>query len=266
MPLSEAGRARRHEAAVSVAREAGALALAFFRDRATLAIESKGPHDLVSRADRAVEALIRERLGAAFPDDRIVGEEEGGEPGAHHWYVDPIDGTQNFLHGLPQFVVSLAFVEDGRTMAGAIHDPNTGETFAARRGHGATCDGRPMRVSAVAAIGDAVIGVGHTPRHAPERYLEPLAAVIRAGAQTRNLCCAALQLAWVADGRIDATWDPYLLAWDVAAGLLMVEEAGGAAQPFVPGRGGPHADALLAGTRPLVAALQAIGAGRPDPR
>lgn len=263
MSLPDSERARRLDVARAAAREAGALALSFFRDRAALAVESKGPHDLVSRADRAVEALIRERLGAAFPDDRIVGEEAGGTPAARFWYVDPIDGTQNFLHGLPLFVVSIAFIEDGRTEVGVVHDPNTGETFSARRGAGAFCDGRRMRVSDVAEIQAAVIGVGHTPRHALERYLEPLAVLIRAGAQTRNLCCAALQLAWVADGRIDATWDPYLLAWDVAAGLLLVEEAGGEAQPFMPGRGGLHADALLAGTRPLVAALRAFGAGAP---
>ena len=104
----------------------------------------------------------------------------------------------------------------------------------------------------------AVLGVGHSPRHPAQRYIDAVSAVVGAGAQTRNYCCAALQLAYVADGRLDATWDPYLLDWDVAAGILLVEEAGGSAVPFVPGRLGPSADRLLAGNSALVEQLRPL--------
>lgn len=258
--------ADRLDTARRIAVEAGTLARRFFEDRGTLAIETKGPQDLVSRADREVEALIRTRIALDFPQDRVLGEElgEGVETsgpesagpesaGAHTgWVVDPIDGTQNFLHGIPQFVVSIAYRERGETRVGVIHDPNTGETFWAAAGKGAFRDGRPMRVSGVAALASAVIGVGHSPRHPPLEFNRVITTLVDAGAQTRNYCCAALQLAYVADGRIDATWDPYLLDWDVAAGLLLVREAGGDALAFRPGAGGPFADRLLAGTGDLV--------------
>ena len=152
-------------------------------------------------------------------------------------------------------MVSIAYRRDGVTELGVIRDPNTGETFAARRGGGATRDGAPIRVSGADRLEQAVLGVGHSPRHAAGRYVDAVAAVVAAGAQTRNYCCAALQLAYVADGRLDATWDPYLLDWDVAAGILIVEEAGGVAAPFRPGRLGPSADRLIAGNAGLVERL-----------
>ena len=243
--------------ALTAAEAAGTLARAYFERRSELAIETKGPQDLVSVADRAVETAIRETIAAAFPDDPLVGEEHGGDSSDADtgWVIDPIDGTQNFLRGIPQFVVSIAYRRAGRTEIGVIRDPNAGETFAARRGGGATRDGTAIRVSGVGELGRAVLGVGHSPRHPAGRYVDAVAAVVGAGAQTRNYCCAALQLAYVADGRLDATWDPYLLAWDVQAGILIVEEAGGTAAPFVPGRLGPWADRLIAGNSGLVERL-----------
>jgi len=241
--------------AIAAAAAAGTLARSYFKRRAELAIETKGPQDLVSIADRAVETSIRDIIAAAFPDDPLVGEEHGGDAADTGWVVDPIDGTQNFLRGIPQFVVSIAYRRAGITEVGVIRDPNAGETFAARRGHGASRDGAPIRVSGIDALDRAVLGVGHSPRHAATRYVDAVAAVVAAGAQTRNYCCAALQLAYVADGRLDATWDPYLLDWDVAAGILLVEEAGGTAVPFMPGRLGPSADRLVAGNAGLVARL-----------
>lgn len=244
----------RVEIARHAALEAGRLARRFFDTREALTVEAKGPQDLVSMADREVEALIRREIGRDFPDDRILGEELGDSGGSAStgWVVDPIDGTQNFLRGIPQFVVSIAYRVDNETQLGVIRDPNAGETFWAVRGGGAFRDGAPIRVSGVARLADAVIGVGHSPRHAPSAYNATVAALVDAGAQTRNYCCAAIQLAYVADGRLDATWDPYLLDWDVAAGILIVEEAGGAAAAFMPGRAGPHADSLVAGNAGLL--------------
>ena len=248
----------RLDTARRAAESAGRLARRFFENREALLVEAKGPQDLVSAADREVEALIRQEIARDFPGDRVLGEEFGdgeggvGDEGATGWVVDPIDGTQNFLRGIPQFVVSIAYRAGGTARVGVIHDPNAGETFWARAGGGAFRDGRSVRVSDVARLEDAVIGVGHSPRHPPEAFNRTITALVEAGAQTRNYCCAAIQLAYVSDGRLDATWDPYLLDWDVAAGMLIVSEAGGAGVPFVPGRKGPHADTLVAGTPALL--------------
>lgn len=247
--------AARLRIALTAAEAGGALARSYFERRAELVIETKGPQDLVSVADRAVETAIREVIADSFPEDPMVGEEHGGAAVETGWVIDPIDGTQNFLRGIPQFVVSIAYRRDGRTELGVIHDPNAAESFAARRGGGATRNGTAIRVSGAGTLERAVLGVGHSPRHPAERYIDAVTAVVGAGAQTRNYCCAALQLAYVADGRLDATWDPYLLDWDVAAGILLVEEAGGSAVPFVPGRLGPSADRLLAGNAELVKQL-----------
>ncbi len=244
--------------AQAAAAAGGALARGYFERRAELAVETKGPHDLVSVADRAVETAIREAIAAEFPDDPLVGEEHGGDAAETGWVVDPIDGTQNFLRGIPHFVVSIAYRRGGRSEVGVIHDPNTGETHSARRGKGAFRNGTAIRVSGIQTFDRAVLGVGHSPRHAATLYSDTVAAVVSAGAQTRNYCCAALQLAYVSDGRLDATWDPYLLDWDVAAGILLVEEAGGTAVPFEPGRLGPSADRLIAGNAGLVEALRPL--------
>ncbi len=247
---------RRLTGAAAIAREAGHLACRYFERRADLAVEFKGPQDLVSAADRAVEELIRSRLTALFPQDSVVGEEAGGQVASRVWVIDPIDGTQNFLRGLPWFCVAMALVVDRRTELGIIYAPATDELYTARRGGGAFLNGEPIRVSDCVDLKDAVIGVSHSPRHPPERFLEPFALMLRAGAQTRNLLTAALQLAYLASGRLDAAWDPHLMPWDVLAGILLVEEAGGAAASYrlCPdfSKGAP----LLAGTAPLVRALQ----------
>ncbi|HYG89082.1 MAG TPA: inositol monophosphatase family protein [Azospirillum sp.] len=247
---------RRLAAGAAVAREAGRLARRYFERRADLTVELKGPQDLVSVADRAVEELIRARLAALFPEDAVIGEEAGGLAASRVWVVDPIDGTQNFLRGLPWFCVVLALMVEGRTELGIIYDPNTDELYTARRGGGAFLNGEPIRVSGCSELSRAVVGVGHSPRHPPQRFLEPFTRVIEAGAQTRNLLTAALQLAHVACGRLDATWDPHLLPWDVLAGILLVEEAGGAAAPYRLRPDFSGGAPLLAGTAPLVKALR----------
>ncbi|WP_029008713.1 inositol monophosphatase family protein [Azospirillum halopraeferens] len=239
-------------AGAAVAREAGRLARRYFDRRGDLRVETKGPQDLVSLADRAVEDLIRTRLAALFPGDAMVGEEGGGTAGRRVWVVDPIDGTQNFLRGMPWYCVVLALVEDGRTDLGIIYDPNTDELFTARRGGGAFLNGEPIRVSGCSDPAAAVVGVGHSPRHPPDRFLIPFTHLLEAGAQTRNLLCGALQLAHVACGRLDATWDPHLLPWDVLAGILLVEEAGGAAAPYPLRPDWSGGAPLLAGTPALV--------------
>ncbi|MDX1655193.1 MAG: inositol monophosphatase, partial [Candidatus Competibacteraceae bacterium] len=136
-------------AAREIVREAGALARCHFHNLASLTVEAKGHQDPVSEADRAVERLIVERIRARFPQDTVLGEEYGGRPGRAVWVIDPIDGTANFLRGLPFFCVSIAFVEDGVIRVGVIFDPVRDELFSAREGGGACCNDRPIRVSRV---------------------------------------------------------------------------------------------------------------------
>lgn len=225
----------RLRAASAMVKEAGAAALRHFRARERLAIERKGPQDLVSIADRESEALIRARLAAAFPGDAILGEEGGGSEAPRLWVVDPIDGTANFLKGLPYWCVAVAFVADGATRLALTYDPIHDELFSARRGAGATCNGRPMRV-AVRTLDTACIGFSHNFKTPPEPYLEAMRRLLEAGVDHRRMGSAALTFAHLADGRLDAAIAFRTNAWDVLGGLLLVEEAGGLATPFLDAR------------------------------
>ncbi len=241
-----------------LSREAGERALAFFRERAALTIEFKGPQDFVSRADRDVEAFIRTEIAAAFPDDAFLGEESAGDAPASGrlWIVDPIDGTTNFLRGLPYWNVSIAFVEDGVRVLGAVCDPVHGEVFHARRGHGAwrvdAAGLHRLQAAATPTLLGATVAVGHHDRH-PEPWFAAVRDALQAhGAAYRNFGAAALQLAHVADGRLDAFIERELSAWDAMAGLLLVDEAGGRTAPF-PGPAGLAARAPVIASGPGVA-------------
>jgi myo-inositol-1(or 4)-monophosphatase len=233
---------------------AGALALEFWREREKLVVELKGPQDFVSRADREVEAYIRGEIAAAFPDDAFLGEETAAEfdgDTARLWIVDPIDGTTNFLRGLAYWNVSIAYVENGTRMLGAVHDPAQDELFHARRGGGAwRTDARGEHRLAAAttpALRGAVVAVGHHDRHPDPRFVAIRDGLMGAGASYRNFGAAALQLAHVAEGRLDVFIERELSAWDAMAGLLLVEEAGGYAAPF-PGPAGLTAKAPVVAT------------------
>jgi myo-inositol-1(or 4)-monophosphatase len=234
MPLSA-----RYIAALDIARSAGTLARKFFSQRETLVAEQKGAQDFVSRADRAVEELIRSRLAAAFPQDAFFGEETAAafkDETDHVWVVDPIDGTHNFLRGQRYYCVSIAYVENGQREIGAVYDPEHDELFHARRGHGAWVEraGGDLRLqsSACSDLADALICVGHHDRQPDPRVLALRHALMDAGVATRNMGAGALQLAHVAAGRFDGFIELSLNAWDAMAGLLLVEEGGGYAAPF----------------------------------
>jgi myo-inositol-1(or 4)-monophosphatase len=202
-------------------------------------------------ADRTVEKLIRERLGEAFPEHGIYGEEGTRErlEGEFRWYVDPLDGTTNFAHGFPQFCVSLGLehrdvqrssafeaTQDGTLVAAVIYDPMRDELFTAERGRGARLNGKPMRVSRVPELAEALIATGFPSRkrhdspniHFYQEFTLRSHGVRRAGS-------AALDLAYVAAGRMDAFWEFNLNPWDTAAGILLVEEAGGRVTDFAGG-------------------------------
>ena len=224
--------------AAAVVREAGQLARDFFTRREQLEIEHKGMQDLVSIADRQVEEVIRTRLAAAFPGDGIMGEE--GEtieppPGAGSWVIDPIDGTANFLRGVPYWSVALAYVEDGRTEIGVTYDPVHDELFAAARGRGTTRNGRKVRVSGCSDMRRAIVGSTFTFKMNIQDYADLIRGILQAGADHRRLGSTALMMCHVADGRLDGCATLYCNSWDIIGGLLLVQEAGGAASDFLDG-------------------------------
>ena len=249
----------RYGLACDIARRAGALALDYFRNRERLTIELKGPQDFVSRADRDVETLLRREIARAFPDDRFLGEETAADfAGAIDacWVVDPIDGTHNFLRGVPYWNVAIAYVEHGRVRIGVVLDPVSGELYRAMRGDGAWCDEpsgtSQLHVAPTRTLAGAYVALGHHDRAPSARYLEIRRRMMKRGVAMRNFGAAALQLAHVARGRLDAFIELSVSLWDVAGGLLIVEEAGGHAAPFAPTT--PTAKAACLACAPGIAA------------
>jgi len=226
------------ETARETALEAGALLLNYFDRR--VEYELKGEFDLVSQADHASESLIVERLRSRYPAHTVVAEEGRGAAGdsPYCWYVDPLDGTTNFVHGFPVFCVSLALARENELLCGIIYDPLHRELFEAERGAGARLNGRRIQVSRVARLNDSLAATGFPSR---KRHLNVnvhfyyQVAMVSHG--VRRAGSAALDLAYVACGRLDAFWEFGLNPWDMAAGILLVEEAGGRVSDM---RGAPH--------------------------
>ena len=195
-----------------------------------------------------MEALIRTRLAGAFPSDSMLGEEDGGELGAHAWIVDPIDGTINFVHGVRYWCVSIAFVVDGERRIGVIYDPSLDELFWAVRGGGAFCGDTPIRASSCMRVDQSLLCAGYVPRHSLTEYQQLERRLYEAGAAVKDMGAGALMLAHVAAGRFDAFIEPHMHPWDALAGLLLVEEAGGRTYLY------PGAEGLAAGGSVVAAA------------
>jgi myo-inositol-1(or 4)-monophosphatase len=211
-----------------------------FGEVAQLQVSRKGPADFVSNADRAAERTILEELQKARPGWGFLLEEQGeipGEPGAPRFVIDPLDGTSNFLHGIPHFAISIAAEKDGVVEAGLIYQPLTDESFWAERGRGAWLQNARLRVSGRRELADCLVATGVPFRgHGDQQqFLAILSAVIPEVAGVRRFGAASLDLAWVAAGRFDGFWEQGLSEWDVAAGILLVREAGGFVTDF---RGG----------------------------
>ncbi|MGC2854482.1 inositol monophosphatase family protein [Novispirillum sp. DQ9] len=202
-----------------------------FGELEQLQVSVKGVADFVSQADLRAEKIIRAELSKARPGFGFL-LEEGGEvegDGQHRWIVDPLDGTTNFLHGIPHFAISIALEKDGEIVAGLIYNPVTDEMFTAEKGGGAFFSGRRMRVSARRKMDEAVIatGIPHKGRGDHDAYQPQIKRIMAQTAGVRRFGSAALDLAWVAAGRYDGFWEWGLSPWDSAAGVLMVKEAGG---------------------------------------
>lgn len=226
--------------AVKAARRAAAIINRAAPDLDLLTIKRKGAHDYVSEVDQLAEQAIVETLLEAYPDHAILAEEGGAKGDSEYiWIIDPLDGTTNFLHGFPQYAVSIALQQKGVLQQAVIYDPTRNELFTATRGRGAYLNDRRLRVSKQTRLEDALIGTGF-PYHDfsyMEAYLKMFQELMQKTAGLRRPGAASLDLAYVAAGRYDGFWEAGLKQWDMAAGVLMIQEAGGLVTDFDGGEG-----------------------------
>jgi myo-inositol-1(or 4)-monophosphatase len=238
--------------AVMAARRAGAVLGRNFNKRHKLTVEMKGHNDFVSSADLAAEAAIIEVIHKHYPDHAIHAEESGisGESD-HVWIIDPLDGTTNYLHGFPVFAISIGLQINGRLEHAVVYDPMREELFTASKGEGAQLDGRKIRVSGNKDLDRALIGTGFPFRQADSEmgpYLEMLGKVVKNTSGVRRPGAAALDLCYVAVGRLDAFWETGVQPWDLAAGTLIIREAGGIVSALDGGENHLETGHVLAGT------------------
>lgn len=247
--------------AVRAARRAGEIIVRGLNRLHRLEVHAKGQNDFVSEIDMQAERDILETIHRSYPDHAILAEESGAHEGRRDseftWIIDPLDGTTNFLHGFPQFAVSIGIQRRDRIEHAVVYDPLRQELFTASRGEGAQLDGRRIRVSRHAGLERALIGTGFPYRsnlHWLDAYMEMLKSVTKATAGIRRPGAAALDLAYVAAGRLDAFWEIGLAPWDTAAGSLLITEAGGMVSTL---SGAPylHGGHILAGTPKVYAPL-----------
>lgn len=238
------------------AEKAGKALIRDFGEVEQLQVSRKGPSDFVSQADLRSERILREELSRARPDFGFLMEEGGGTAGrdaSARWIVDPLDGTTNFLHGLPHWAISVAAERDGELVAGVVYDPVKDEMFWGERGGGAFVNSQRLRVSARRRLEDALLATGipfrgHGDAEAFERQLRRVMPKV---AGVRRFGSAALDLAYVAAGRFDAYWEQDLKPWDVAAGLVLVQEAGGYVSEIGGGRNPQSGESVLAANQAL---------------
>jgi len=240
----------RIDAAAKAVLAAGGLVRERFGERDGLEVEEKARNDYVTTTDRESEELIVSMLTGAFPDIPVMGEEGGGRAGERiFWVIDPLDGTTNFIHGYPQVGVSVALIEERRPVIGATYDPLREELFTAARGSGAFLNGRRMSVSSERSIGSSLLGTGFPFRNYAylDTYLETFRDLFLRCRGVRRAGAAVLDLAHLAAGRLEGFWELCLKPWDMAAGALMIEEAGGAVSDFFGGGGYLSSGNIVAG-------------------
>ena len=216
--------------AVRAARGAGTIIARNAERLDRVEVERKGDNDFVTEVDRMAEQEVIQTLKRAYPSHAVIGEESGGDADRDYvWVVDPLDGTTNFVHGFPHFAVSIALLYRGTVDVGVVYDPMRDELFTAKRGGGATLDGRRLRMTQRRGLEEAIIGTGF-PFKYPEHltpYMGMFEDVLRRAGDIRRTGSAALDLAWVASNRMDGFWEIGLNPWDIAAGTLFIREAGG---------------------------------------
>lgn len=237
--------------AIKAARRAGAIINRASFDLDKLTVRSKQHNDFVSEVDHAAEDAIIATLKEAYPQHAILAEESGASGESDYvWIIDPLDGTTNFLHGFPQYCVSIGMAHKGVLTHGVVYDPNRNELYTASRGAGAFLNDRRIRVSKAIQLKEALIGTGFPFRQLDQldRYLGMFRAVSHLAAGVRRPGSAALDLAYVACGRYDAFWEMGLSQWDMAAGALLIKEAGGLVSDFEGGENYLEKGQIVAGT------------------
>lgn len=250
----------RLETASRLIREAGAHALRLFRKPHELRIKEKGLHDQATNADSEVEYLLSACLSEAYPEDRILGEESGasGGGGRFTWVVDPIDGTQCFMNGIPTWCVSMALLEGEELVGGVIFDPPNDELFVAVRGIGSTLNGKPITASPHPSLKDGVVGVGFSHRTTPEFATAFIGQLIARGGMFQRNGSGALMLAYVAAGRLLGYVEEHINAWDCLAGISLVENANGLCNEFLANDGLTKGGAMFAAGEAIAEELQEI--------
>ena len=248
---------------IKAARKAGRSLVKDFREVENLQVSVKGAGDFVSRADLAAEKIIRDELMAARPTYGWLGEETGdaeGQDPTRRWIVDPLDGTTNFLHGLPHFAVSIALEHKGEIVAGVVFDPAKDELFWAEKGAGAWMNETRIRVSGRRNMSEALLatGIPFGAKKTLPAMMRDLARLMPATAGVRRWGVVALDLAYVAAGRFDGFWEREIYPWDMAAGMLLVREAGGFAEALREGRDIFESGTILAGNGELFAQVAKV--------
>jgi len=247
----------------AAARKAGRSLARDFGEVEQLQVSLKGPGNFVTAADHRAEQILYDELSRARHGYGFLMEERGlveGPDQTHVWIVDPLDGTTNFLHGIPHFAISIALRREAELVAGMIFNPANGDIFTAERGKGAFLNDRRIRVAARTRLEDCVIatGIPHLGRPGHEDYLRQLSAVMPVVSGVRRAGAAALDLAWVAAGRYDGYWESGLSSWDIAAGLVILREAGGFATDISGGKTMLESGSILAGNERVHRALLKI--------
>ncbi|MBW7931579.1 MAG: inositol monophosphatase [Gammaproteobacteria bacterium] len=248
--------------AVKAARKGGDLALRYLNRVGDLEVRSKARNEFVTQVDQAAEAAIIGSIRERYPQHAILAEESGKHAGNEFtWIIDPLDGTTNFIHGFPVFSVSIALEVHGQLEVGVVYDPCRQELFTTTRGGGAQLDGRRIRVSSWPGLEGSLIGTGFPYRSNTQwlpKYMPMLQAVMENTAGVRRPGSAALDLCYVAAGRLDGFWEFGLSIWDIAAGTLMIREAGGIATSLTPGQELAESGNIIAGSPKVHAALQQL--------
>lgn len=254
--------------AVSAAQAAGELLTHYWHDKASLTVSVKRAGDFVSQADVASEVCLRDMLLAARPNDGWLGEETpASDPSSRRWIVDPLDGTTNFLRGIPHWAVSIALEVDGIRRLGVIHDPLKGETFTAVLGGGAFLNGSAIAVSDTTQLSHALFGTGipFGKMTDIDAHAADIANLMPHCAGVRRMGAAALDLAYVAAGRLDGFWERRLQQWDIAAGLVILREAGARVTSFDPDDLPEVSGTVLAAPEPLFESFAKALRGQAEP-
>ncbi len=245
--------------AIRAAERAGTLIIRNYQQREQLTIETKSHNDFVSEVDRLAEADIIQTIYKFYPHHAILGEETGASEQQHEyeWIIDPLDGTTNFLHGFPQFSVSIAVRHRGKLICAVVYDPLRQEMFSAARGEGAQLNNRRIRVTNQRTLDQSLLATGFPFRDFSylDIYMDTFKAFVSQTSGIRRAGSAALDLAWVAAGRVDGFWEFNLSPWDIAAGALIVQEAGGVACDFAGGENFLKSGNIVAANPKLLAAM-----------